>query len=472
MSNFNVLSERYVTEEINQIFSEKGRILAERNLWIEVMKAQRKLGLNIPLEVIEKYEKAKENIDLELIKKIELKTKHDVKARIEAFIQVANTQEHIHKGMTSRDLTDNVEQFQIKQASKIILNKYATILDEFMKKAEEYQDIILTARTHHQPAQVTFLGRRFSMWGEELLLHLKEFENFIDNYPLRGIKGPVGTQFDMLTLLGSKEKVDKLERIIAKKLGFKKVLTSTGQVYPRSLDYSLANNLTKLSSACENFAKTMRLMAGHELITEGFKEEQTGSSSMPHKINPRSCERICGLCNVLKMYSFGASFLNGNQWEEGDVSCSVLRRVVIPNLFYSSDGICETTLYVLKKMSVYEEVIVEEINKYLPFLATTELLMLAIQNGIGREKAHELIKKHAINTVLKYRENKKYDFFKELSNEKIFKEKGLTRKKLKKLLQDKVHFTGNAKQQIYLVKQQAQEFLQKYKVIYEGKEIF
>lgn len=468
MVNNNILSERYTTKEINSIFSKEGKILAERNLWIAVMKAQKELGLNIPEEDIQKYERAKGNINLKLIDEIEKKTKHDVKARIEAFVQEANAGEHIHKGMTSRDLTDNVEQMQIINASKIIFDKYVAVLNCLVRKANDYSDIVLTARTHHKPAQCTLLGRRFSMWAEELMSHLKDFENFINDYPLRGIKGPVGTQFDMLKLLGTKDKVDFLEQKIAENLGFCKILNSPGQVYPRSLDLMLGAKLTGLGASCESFAKTMRLMAGYDLINEGFSEGQTGSSAMPHKINTKNCERICGLSNLLKMYSDGLSRVSGDQWEEGDVSCSVVRRVIIPDVFYTSDGICETTLNVLKNMGVYKNTLNDEVSKYLPFLATTEILILAIEAGIGREKAHEIIKKYSIKAI-----NEKSDFIKELAEDETFKQVGLSEKKINELLNDQVHFTGNAQEQITQVTQKAQYFFEKYKTVtsYKGKEI-
>ena len=211
MANLNILSERYATHAINEIFSERGKAIAERALWIAVMKAQRELGVDIPAEDIAKYEAAKNDVDLDLIKAIERKTKHDVKAKIEAFVRAAGAAEHIHKGMTSRDLTDNVEQMQTGKASRIIFGKYISVLRHLADKAEEYRNVVLTARTHHQPAQPTLLGRRFSMWAEELHLHLAAFEAFIGNYPLRGIKGPVGTQCDMRTILGSQDRVAELE---------------------------------------------------------------------------------------------------------------------------------------------------------------------------------------------------------------------------------------------------------------------
>jgi adenylosuccinate lyase len=232
MANPNILSQRYASAEMNEIFSERGKIIAERNLWIAVMKAQKKLGLQISAEAIEKYEAAKSHVDLDLIKSIERRTKHDIKAKIEAFIRTAGAEEHIHTGMTSRDLTDNVEQMQIKRASKLIFEKYISILRHFVDKAQEYEDIILTARTHHQPAQPTLLGRRMSMWAEELYHHLQNFESFMEKLPLRGIKGPVGTQVDMLALLGSEEGVGELEQLVAAQLGFTVISDAPGQVYP------------------------------------------------------------------------------------------------------------------------------------------------------------------------------------------------------------------------------------------------
>ncbi|MFH1179784.1 MAG: adenylosuccinate lyase, partial [Candidatus Bathyarchaeota archaeon] len=395
--NPNVLSQRYATSEMNQIFSEKGNIRQERLFWISVLKTQRMLGLAIPIEAVHAYEEAVDNIDLGLIEEIERKTKHDVKAKIEAFCQAAGGYEYVHLGLTSRDLTDNVEQIQIKHAMRLVHGKYVSILRHLFDKAEEYRSIELAARTHHQAAQTTLLGRRFSMWAEELLFHLQEFESFIEEYPLRGIKGAVGTQFDMITLLGSHEKALELDQQIAEEHGFKNILSSTGQVYPRSLDYKLLLHLSALSSACENYAKSMRLMAGYELVTEGFRKGQVGSSVMPHKMNTRSTERICAFSELLKMYADGGSRLAGDQWEEGDVSCSALRRVLIPDAFYACDGLLETTLTVLNQMGAYPAVISKEVDRYLPFLATTEVLDMAVQRGIGREQAHGLIKKHAIS---------------------------------------------------------------------------
>jgi len=475
MANPNVLSLRYATPEMNVIFSEEGRVLLERELWLAVLRAQKELGMDIPQGALDAYERAKSDVDLEFIKQIELRTRHDVKAKIEAFNTAAGDFEYIHRGMTSRDLTDNVEQLQIKKASRLIFGKYVSVLRHLLDKAEEYRCVRITARTHHQPAQPTLLGRRFAMWTEELHTHLVEFEAFIGTYPLRGIKGPVGTQFDMVNLLGSMEKAEELESKVAEFLGFANTLDAPGQVYPRSLDYKLVSHLAALASACESFAKTVRLMAGDELVTEGFREGQVGSSVMPHKMNTRSTERLCAFSHLLKMYADGASRLAGDQWEEGDISCSALRRVIIPDAFYASDGLLETTLTVLNEMGAYSAVIEKELDRYLPFLATTGILAIAMKHGIGREKAHGIIRKHAVAEVLRMREKGATgnNLVKLLAEDPEFRKAGVTEAELRALLEERDLFIGNADRQIDAVKEKASILLKRYveESNYEPREI-
>ncbi|MBD3172497.1 adenylosuccinate lyase [Candidatus Bathyarchaeota archaeon] len=462
--NQNILSKRYATPKMNKIFSEEEKTRLEREFWLNILKTQRDLGLDVPSEAIQGYEDAVDEIDLKQIEEIERRTKHDVKAKIESFCKNAGGYEYIHLGMTSRDLTDNIEQIQIREAMRLVFGKYVSVLRHMLDKAREYDRIVLTARTHHQAAQPTLLGKRFSMWAEELLIHLQEFKHFIEEYPMRGIKGAVGTQFDMATLLGSEEKAQELEKQVAKEYGFKNLLSSTGQVYPRSLDYKLLLHLSTLASACESFAKTIRLMAGYELVTEGFVKGQVGSSVMPHKMNTRSTERICAFSNLLKMYVDGGSRLSGDQWEEGDVSCSAIRRVLIPDAFYTTDGLLETNLTVLNQMGAYPEVISKEVERYLPFLATTEILSLAFKHGIGREQAHSIIKKHAVAEALRMKEEgaETNKLMEKLSQEPLFREAGLTESILKELLKDKRHFLGNAESQIDAVFEKANPLLKEY----------
>lgn len=465
MSNPNVLSDRYVSPPMNFIFSREGRTITERELWIAVMEAEQELGVPIPAEDIAKFRAAINDFDFDFEREWEVNYRHDIKAKIAHFLKVSNAREHIHRPMTSRDLSDNVEQVQIKRACQIIFGKYVSVLRHMVDKSMLYRDIFLTTRTHNVPAQLSTFGRRFSMWAEELLYHLINFEFFINNYPLRGIKGPVGTQFDMLTLLGNKEKVEQLERIIAEKLGFSRILRATGQVYPRSLDFALVSQLALLSAACSSFSWTMRLMSGYELATEGFKPGQVGSTAMPYKMNSRTSERIHGFSDVLKTAADGLSRISGEQLQEGDVSCSVPRRVFIPDAFYTSDGVCEATLTVLNEMGAYPAIISREIDRYLPYLALTEILVLATKAGMGREEAHAIIRKYSIAEALKMRESgsSENQLAENLANDSAFIEAGITRESINQILSERTHFVGNALEQIDDVAEQARRLIGRYK---------
>ncbi len=402
----NVLAERYASQALKNIWSAEGRITLEREFWISVMKAQQELGLEIPNDAILAYERVKDSINLESIMERERVTRHDVKARIEEFNDLAGHQ-HVHKGMTSRDLTENVEQLQVFRSLEVIRLKVLASLHRMSELATKWSDLVITARTHNVAAQQTTFGKRLSMFGEELILALNSLEHTISAYPVRGLKGAVGTQMDQISLFdGNTQNALDLEAAIAKHLGIPQKWTNVGQVYPRSLDYQIVSVLNQLSSAPSSFAKTLRLMAGHETASEGFAPGQTGSSAMPHKMNSRSCERLNGFATILKGYLTMASGLSGDQWNEGDVSCSVVRRVMLPDSFYAIDGLLETFLTILDQMDTYAPVIEKENTYYRPFLLTTTIMMEAVKAGMGREEAHSIIKKHAVATVNDLREAK------------------------------------------------------------------
>ena len=395
----NVLAERYASVAMRNIWSRRGKVLLERDFWIAVMKAQRDLGVPIPAEAIRDYERVKDRIDLDSIAKRERVTLHDVKARIEEFSDLAKRQ-FIHLGLTSRDLTENVEQLQIFQSLKIVRRKAAAALLALARRADEYRDLMITGRTHNVPAQPTTLGKRMAMFGQEMLIALDRLEGLIDRYPVRGLKGAVGTQLDQLTLLGGKaDKVAILESRVLKHLGIPASLGNVGQVYPRGLDFEVVSALHQVGAAAASFATTMRLMAGAGLLTEGFQEGQVGSSAMPHKANARNCERICGFSTVLGGYVTMTGSLAGDQWNEGDISCSVVRRVALPDAFFAIDGSLETLLTVLEQMEAFPSAIAQENERNLPFLATTTILMEAVKRGAGRETAHEAIKEHSLAAV-------------------------------------------------------------------------
>ncbi|MBN2652493.1 MAG: adenylosuccinate lyase [Spirochaetales bacterium] len=457
----NVLADRYASDEMKNIWSNEGRIVLERDLWIAVMKAQKELGIEIPQEAIDAYEKVKDNVDLESIKQREKVTRHDVKARIEEFCDLAGYQ-HIHKGMTSRDLTENTEQLQIYQSLLVIRKKVSAALLAFDEAANKYKNQIITARTHNVAAQPTSLGKRIAMFGQELLEAFKQLEFTIEDFSARGIKGAVGTGLDQMTLFeGDMAKTTQLEEKIAKHLGISSILNAVGQVYPRSLDFKIVSTLYGLSSGPSSFAKTLRIMAGNETASEGFAKGQVGSSAMPHKMNSRSCERINGFHVILNGYMNMLAGLAGDQWNEGDVSCSVVRRVALPDSFFAVDGLFETFLTVMQQFQVFEPVIERENAYYMPFLCTTTIMMEAVKNGAGREDVHEAIKEHAVGTLLDLRSGKiqKNDLAQRLSDDKRV---GLTGSHLEQIIQQGYQLTGCADIQVETFSNAVAEIIKKY----------
>ncbi len=456
----NVLANRYAGADLAQLWSPEHKIKLERRLWIAVLEAQRDLGIEVPDGVVEAYEAVVEQVDLDSIAARERVTRHDVKARIEEFSVLAG-HEHIHKGMTSRDLTENVEQLQVRASLCLVRDRMVASLARLGRLASEHETLVMAGRSHNVAAQATTLGKRFASVADELLFALARVEDLIARYPLRGVKGPVGTAQDMLDLLdGDADALAELERRVARHLGFDAVLTSVGQVYPRSLDFDVVSALVQGSAAPSNLATTLRLMAGLELVTEGFKEGQVGSSAMPHKMNTRSCERVNGLAVVLRGHLSMVGELAGDQWNEGDVSCSVVRRVALPDAFFAADGLFQTFLTVLDEFGAFPAVIQRELDRFLPFLATTKVLMAAVRNGVGRETAHEAIKDSAVAAALSLRAGaERNDVWDRLASDSRL---GLTRNQLDSLVAEPITFTGAAQAQVQSVVRRIDEVVMRH----------
>ena len=456
----NVLASRYASADLTSIWSSSAKIVLERQLWIAVLKAQRDLGIDVPEQAITDYEQVVDQVDLQSIADRERVTRHDVKARIEEFNALAG-HEQIHKGMTSRDLTENVEQLQILRSLEHVHAHGVAVLARITDRAAQYSTVVMAGRSHNVAAQATTLGKRFASAADELMIALTRLRELIDRYPLRGIKGPMGTSQDMLDLLGGDAaKLADLEQRVARHLGFSRSLTSVGQVYPRSLDHDVVSALVQTAAAPSSLAHTIRLMAGHELVTEGFQPGQVGSSAMPHKMNTRSCERVNGLAVVLRGYGSMAAELAGAQWNEGDVFCSVVRRVALPDAFFALDGLMETFLTVLAEFGAYPAVIANELDRYLPFLATTKVLMAAVRAGVGRETAHEAIKENAVAVALAMREEgREPDLLDRLAADERLP---LDRVQLEEALADKKAFIGAAEQQVADVVAAAQRIIDEY----------
>jgi adenylosuccinate lyase len=432
----NVLATRYATKEMVAIFDPINKIIAERKFWITILKLQKKAGLPITDGDITAYEKVITKVDLAAIEEREKRTRHDVKARIEEFNELAGC-EKIHIGMTSRDLTENIELIMIRDGLNLIRRRSLETLFLLEKNITKYEKTYITGRSHNVAAQVTTLGKRFASCAQELLFALAALEELINRLPLRGLKGPVGSGQDGISTLGSVKELEKLEGAIEKEFGFENTLTSVGQIYPRSIDFEVVSKLLQIAAAPSSMATTIRLMAGSNLASEGFKAGQVGSSAMPHKMNSRSSERINGMMVLLRGYTTMAADLAGDQWNEGDVSCSVVRRVVIPDAFYVADGLLHTFMTILTEFGIFEDNINKELQEQLPFLATTQILISCVKAGMGREAAHEVIKKHATT-------NTASNFFKALSADKDFP---LDLNQLTELIKNPADFAGSAIEQ-------------------------
>lgn len=442
----NVLAGRYASDDIATLWSPETKIVLERKLWLAVLGAQESLGIDVPQGAVADYESHLTDVDLASIAARERITKHDVKARIEEFNALAG-HEQVHKGMTSRDLTENVEQLQVRDSLVVIRDKAVAAAVMLADLAAQYRDLPMAGRSHNVAAQMTTLGKRFASAADELLTAIDRMDDLIERYPLRGIKGPMGTAQDMLDLLDQDPgKLAELEGNVAAHLGFAHLMDSVGQVYPRSLDADVVGAVTQLAAGPSSLAMTIRLMAGHELATEGFQPGQVGSSAMPHKMNARSCERINGFMVLLRGYNTMAADLAGSQWNEGDVSCSVVRRVMLPDTFFTIDGLFETFLVVLRDFGAFPAVIADERDRYLPFLATTKVLMAAVRNGVGRETAHEAIKENAVAVALAMREDgAANDLLDRLAADERL---GLSRTDLAEALADPLTFTGAGGDQV------------------------
>ncbi len=432
-----IVGKRYASSQMQNIWSPETKVLKERELWIAVMRVQAKLGLDISGEVIAAYENVKTKIDLGSIERREAELKHDVKARIEEFNALAGHQ-RIHLGLTSRDVTENIEGWQIRTSLELTLASSAQLLDELAKKIESYSDLAIVGRTHNVPAQLTTLGRRFASWSEEFLIALENLETLHTNYRIKGIKGAIGTGSDLSAL-----HVDKwleVERSVADELELEKILMAPSQIYPRSLDFQVVASLYQLAAPIASIATNIRIMAGLGLLSEGKASGQVGSSAMPHKNNPRLSERVNGLFVLLKGYLTMVSEISGNQWNEGDVSESVVRRVALADSFYTIDAILRSMKKILSELQVNQSAISKELDRELEYILSSKVLLRAVEKGAGRESAHSLI----LESATESRSSSTETFFELLAKNK---ELGLSLSELDALKSNPSEHLGDASKQ-------------------------
>tara|TARA_Y100001970_G_scaffold102418_1_gene128608 strand:+ start:679 stop:2154 length:1476 start_codon:yes stop_codon:yes gene_type:complete len=397
----NPLVSRYASKEMNYIWSSNKKFTTWRKLWIYLAEGEKELGLNITDDQLNEMKTFKNDINYDVAEKKEREVRHDVMSHVFAFgVQCPKAKHIIHLGATSCFITDNTELIQLRDAMKLIQKKLLHTMKSLSIFCDKYKDLPTLGFTHYQPAQLVTVGKRAALWLQDFLMDFHQLTSLIEQLPLRGIKGTTGTQASFLELFdGDHEKVDKLNKLIAIKLGFEKIISLSGQTYTRKIDYQILSVLSAIAQSAYKFAGDIRLLANLKEIEEPFNENQIGSSAMAYKRNPMRCERICSLARFVMSLSSNASNTAANQWFERTLDDSANRRLSLPQAFLGIDVILNLSVNVINGLQVWPKVIYSRIMSELPFMTTEAILMTAVKAGGDRQVLHEAIRKHSMVAI-------------------------------------------------------------------------
>ncbi len=447
------LGSRWRAKEMAENFSPLHRCTTWRRLWIALAESQKELGINITDKQIAEMKNAVGSIDFDLVAEEEKKRRHDVMAHIHAFAAAApGAKGIIHLGATSCFVTDNADAILIREGMEILKKKIVNVIAALAEFAGKYADTPCLGRTHLQPAQLTTIGKRATLWMQDLLLDLSDLEARIADIPFRGAKGTTGTQDSYLKLFdGDEKKVETLDKMIAEKMGFENRCPVTGQTYPRKLDWRIMSVLSGIAQSSHKFGDDIRILQGLGEIQEPFGEKQTGSSAMPYKRNPMRSERICSLAKHVINLAQNASFVASTQWLERTLDDSAIRRITIPEAFIATDIILNIYLNVARGPVVIEQVVKRLINENLPFIAAEEIMMECVKAGGDRQELHEAIRTHSMAALEKVRCGQANDLIDRIKADKLF---AAVKDRLKDMLDPKRH--------IGLAPQQTRRFLDEH----------
>ena len=392
------LSSRYASREMLYLFSPDKKFTTWRRLWIALARAEMKLGLPITQAQIDEMEQHKDDIDYEAAARYERQLRHDVMAHIHAFGDLCPTaMPIIHLGATSCFVGDNTDVILMREGLELLRGKLVNLIDRLTKFAMEYRAMPTLGFTHFQPAQLTTVGKRATLWVNELVMDLEELEHRIDSLQFRGVKGTTGTQASFLELFGGdQEKVRQLEKLVSQEMGFEKVVPVCGQTYSRKMDANVLATLSGIAQSAGKFATDLRLLSHLKEMEEPFQEKQIGSSAMPYKRNPMRCERICSLARYVIVDALNPAFTAYNQWFERTLDDSANKRISIPEAFLAVDAILQIYLNVTDGLKVYPKVIERHLREELPFMATENIMMDAVKRGGDRQALHERIRIHSV----------------------------------------------------------------------------
>jgi len=392
------LVERNASRGMAELFGAQRKFSTWRRLWLELAKAQKRLGLDIKQSQIDEMAKHLDDIDFDKAAQYEKKFRHDVMAHIHTFGDAARKAAPIiHLGATSCYVTDNADLIIMRDALGQVAGKLAAVINLLAGFAKKYRSMPTLAFTHYQPAQPTTVGKRATLWCYEFVMDVQEIEHRIETLLFRGVKGVTGTQASFLELFdGSHAKVRQLDKMVAGAFGFKKTCAVTGQTYQRKIDTLVINSLALVAQSAHKLCNDLRLLANLKEIEEPFEKTQVGSSAMPYKRNPMRCERITGLSRFVLSLASSPGMTASEQWFERTLDDSSNRRLVIPEAFLAVDGVLEVLLNVLDGLAVYPKVIEAHLAAELPFMATENILMAAVKAGGDRQELHEKIRLHSM----------------------------------------------------------------------------
>ena len=389
---------RYSSKEMQYIFSAENKFRTFRRLWIALARAEKELGLNITDEQIAELEKYKDDINFEVAAAREKEVRHDVMAHVHAYGDVCpKARGIIHLGATSCFVTDNGDCIIYRDALKMIRDRLVVVIDRLAQFASKYKSLPCLGLTHLQPAQPTTVGKRATLWAYDLATDLEDLEYRISKMKTLGNKGTTGTQASFLKLFdGDSAKVRRLEQLVCQKIGFDKPFAVTGQTYPRKLDAQILDVLSRIAQSAHKFGTDMRILAHKKELEEPFEKNQIGSSAMAYKRNPMRCERICSLARFVMSLQSSPAMTIATQWMERTLDDSANRRLSIPQAFLALDAILIIMQNVVENIVVYPKVIEKNLRAELPFMATENILMAAVEKGGDRQDLHEHIRQHSV----------------------------------------------------------------------------
>jgi len=401
------LNTRYASKDMSYLFSDEMKFKTWRKLWVALAESEKELGLNITDEQIEELKSHIDDINYEVAEKREKEVRHDVMSHVYAYgVQCPKAKGIIHLGATSCYVGDNTDIIIMKKALILIKNKIINVIEHLSEFALKYKDLPALGYTHLQPAQLTTVGKRATLWMQDLFLDLENINFVIDTIKLRGVKGTTGTQASFMELFDcNEEKIKKLEKKVTERMGFKEAYAVTGQTYSRKVDSIVLNTLSEIAQSAYKFSNDLRILQSFKEIEEPFEAHQIGSSAMAYKRNPMRSERIGSLARYVIVNSLNPAVTAATQWFERTLDDSANKRISIAEAFLALDGVLNLYINVSSNLVVYDKVIAARVNNELPFMATENILMEAVKRGGDRQELHEKIRVYSMETAKRVKQD-------------------------------------------------------------------